>query len=110
MIKNVFAKTLKKLNTNSDGRTDDQMVNTCNSIVNINCEGIVLPSDVDINLWHMNNARYCRELDFCRADYFTRARVSDLIFFKHGGAVSGHCIRYRLPLYLFAPFKVIFFL
>jgi len=70
--------------------------------------GVVLPSDVDFMMTHMNNSRYLREYDFARFDHATRTGIMDEVL-KHGGSfpVSAITIRYRLPAMLFSPYKIV---
>lgn len=58
--------------------------------------GICLTTDVDTLLFHMNNTRYLREVDFARADFYVRARLWSEIK-RRGGSVAQICtnIRYR---------------
>lgn len=58
--------------------------------------GICLTTDVDTLLFHMNNTRYLREVDFARADFYVRTRLWSEIK-KKGGSVAQICtnIRYR---------------
>lgn len=59
--------------------------------------GMCTTQDLDF-VGHMNNARYFRELDFARFDYFLRSGLYNYIF---GGKKKGYCvihsstIRYR---------------
>lgn len=58
--------------------------------------GVCLSTDVDTLLYHMNNARYLRELDFARVDFYERTRLYRTIRAKGGAVVQGACtIRYR---------------
>lgn len=69
------------------------------SIINCiftNVAGVCLSTDVDTLLYHMNNARYLRELDFARVDFYERTRLYRTIRAKGGAVVQGACtIRYR---------------
>ncbi|XP_023158785.1 protein THEM6 isoform X2 [Ceratitis capitata] len=58
--------------------------------------GICLTNDIDWLLYHMNNARYLRELDFARADFYERTDLYRTIKAKGGSVVQGAAtIRYR---------------
>lgn len=63
---------------------------------------ICLTTDVDILLFHMNNARYLREIDFARTDFYNRTNLWNKIREK-GGLVfqGGTNIRYRRFIRLF---------
>lgn len=69
--------------------------------------GVVLPSDADAMLTHMNNSRFLREYDFARFDHGTRTGLIEVVL-KRGGnfPVSAITVRYRLPAMLFSPYKV----
>ena len=41
-------------------------------------DSIVLPSDIDF-LWHMNNAKYHRELDFARFDFLCKTGLGSYV-------------------------------
>jgi acyl-CoA thioesterase FadM len=70
--------------------------------------GIVLPSDADFLLTHMNNSRYLREYDFARFDHATRTGVMEEVLKKGGNfPVSAITIRYRLPTMMFSLYQVI---
>jgi hypothetical protein len=57
---------------------------------------VCLSTDVDTLLYHMNNARYLRELDFARVDFYERTDLYRTIRAKGGAVVQGACtIRYR---------------
>ena len=58
--------------------------------------GICATTDVDTLLYHMNNARYLRELDFARADFYERTSLYREICSQGSGVVQGAAtIRYR---------------
>ncbi|XP_022901728.1 protein THEM6-like [Onthophagus taurus] len=64
--------------------------------------GICVTSDIDTLLFHMNNARYMRELDFARVDFYERTGLYRCIKSKGGGLVMGATtIRYRRFVKLF---------
>ncbi|XP_044728736.1 protein THEM6 [Chrysoperla carnea] len=59
-------------------------------------KGICLTTDIDTLLYHMNNARYLREIDFARVDFYERTKLYQTIRSKGGAIVQGACtIRYR---------------
>lgn len=65
------------------------------------------PTDVDTLLYHMNNARYLRELDFVRADFYERTELYREICSQGSGVVQGATtIRYRRYIKPFRFFKV----
>ena len=68
--------------------------------------GVVLPSDLD-HMFHMNNSRYLREMDFGRVGMVVERGVYAAVV-KCGGTMSlaAHCIRYRRPLTLFQRFTL----
>lgn len=69
--------------------------------------GVCLTSDIDLLLFHMNNARYLRELDFARADFYKRTGLFLKIKSKGGAVVQGAAtIRYRKFIRPFTIFKV----
>lgn len=69
--------------------------------------GICLTNDVDTLLYHMNNARYLRELDFARVDFYERSGLYKAIKAKGGAVVQGACtVRYRRFLRPFSVFKI----
>lgn len=58
--------------------------------------GICTTTDVDVLLNHMNNARYLREIDFARADFYERTNLYREIRSQGSGVVQGAAtIRYR---------------
>ncbi|CAF4923925.1 protein THEM6-like [Pieris napi] len=55
-----------------------------------------LLNDIDTLLYHMNNARYLRELDFARADFYERTGLYANIKAAGGAVLQGAAtIRYR---------------
>jgi len=70
--------------------------------------GICLPSDADFLMTHMNNSRFLREYDFARFDYFERTGLMKAIMSKGGNfPVSAITVRYRQPLWMFSPYKIV---
>ena len=69
-------------------------------------KGIVLPSDLDVNL-HMNNSKYCRECDFGRV-YFYQVSGMRQALSQHKAwiVVNAISVRYRRPLHLFQFFEI----
>lgn len=56
---------------------------------------------------HMNNARYFRELDLARIDFYLRTGLYDVVRKNHGQIVLGAAnIRFRKFIKLFARFKI----
>jgi acyl-CoA thioesterase FadM len=69
--------------------------------------GVCITTDVDTLLYHMNNARYLRELDFARVDFYERSGLYKRIRQKGGAVVQGACtIRYRRFVRPFSVFKI----
>jgi len=69
--------------------------------------GVCITTDVDTLLYHMNNARYLRELDFARVDFYERTGLYKKIRQKGGAVVQGACtIRYRRFVRPFSVFKI----
>jgi acyl-CoA thioesterase FadM len=69
--------------------------------------GVCITTDVDTLLYHMNNARYLRELDFARVDFYERSGLYKRIREKGGAVVQGACtIRYRRFVRPFSIFKI----
>jgi len=64
-------------------------------------------TDVDYLLFHMNNGRYLRELDFARTDFFQRTGLWSEIRGRGGQVyMSASSARYRRFIRLFAAFRV----
>lgn len=69
--------------------------------------GACITTDLDTLLYHMNNARYLRELDFARVDFYERTGLYKRIREKGGAVVQGACtIRYRRFVRPFSVFKI----
>ncbi|XP_063986675.1 protein THEM6 [Diachasmimorpha longicaudata] len=69
--------------------------------------GLCTTTDVDTLLYHMNNARYLRELDFARADFYERTSLYREICSQGKGVVQGAAtIRYRRYLKPFSIYMV----
>lgn len=70
-------------------------------------QGICLTTDVDTFLHHMNNARFIRELDFARADFYERTGLFQCIRNKKGAfALGATTMRYRRFLRLFQRYII----
>ncbi|KAK9876586.1 hypothetical protein WA026_013965 [Henosepilachna vigintioctopunctata] len=69
---------------------------------------ICLTTDIDTLLTHMNNARFLRELDFAKIDFFERSDLFRLIR-KHKGSIclGATTVRYRRYIKLFSLYKII---
>ncbi|XP_059058435.1 protein THEM6-like [Achroia grisella] len=66
-----------------------------------------LLTDIDTLLYHMNNARYLRELDFARADFYERTGLYANIKAAGGAVVQAAAtIRYRRYLKPFTRFTI----
>ena len=65
--------------------------------------------DIDF-FCHMNNAKYFKELDFARFDFYFRSELSDYVEARKEIYVVQHAamIIYRRPLNFLMPFIVIF--
>lgn len=64
-------------------------------------------TDIDTFISHMNNARFIRELDFARVDFYERTGLFKLIKAKGGSlAMGATTIRYRRFIKLFNRFKI----
>ncbi|XP_068906385.1 protein THEM6-like [Tenebrio molitor] len=70
-------------------------------------KGICLTSDIDSMLTHMNNARFLRELDFAKIDFYERTGLYKCIK-KHGGSLvlGASTIRYRRFIKLFNRYLI----
>ncbi|XP_026486339.1 protein THEM6-like [Vanessa tameamea] len=66
-----------------------------------------LLTDIDTLLYHMNNARYLRELDFARADFYERSGLYANIKAAGGSVLqAATTIRYRRYLKPFTKFTI----
>lgn len=64
-------------------------------------------NDIDTLITHMNNARYLRELDFARVDFYERTGLYRNIRAAGGSVVQAACtIRYRRFLKPFTCFSI----
>ncbi|XP_058066650.1 protein THEM6 [Anopheles bellator] len=69
--------------------------------------GLCLTNDIDTLLYHMNNARYLREVDFARVDFYERTTLYRTIRSKGGSVVQGATtIRYRRFIRPFTRFTI----
>uniref|UniRef100_A0A182QE26 Protein THEM6 n=1 Tax=Anopheles farauti TaxID=69004 RepID=A0A182QE26_9DIPT len=69
--------------------------------------GLCLTNDIDTLLYHMNNARYLREIDFARVDFYERTALYRTIRSKGGSVVQGATtIRYRRFIRPFTRFTI----
>lgn len=72
-----------------------------------NFAGICTTNDVDALLYHMNNARYIRELDFARVDFYERTDLYREVCSQGSGVVQGAAtIRYRRFIKPLTIFKI----
>ncbi|GBP86208.1 Protein THEM6 [Eumeta japonica] len=70
-------------------------------------KSMCLLSDIDTLLYHMNNARYLRELDFARADFYERTGLYSGIRVAGGAVVQAAAtIRYRRFLRPFTSYTI----
>ncbi|XP_022182351.1 protein THEM6-like [Myzus persicae] len=66
-----------------------------------------LTTDVDFLLFHMNNSRYLREVDFARTEFYTRTGLWTAIREKGGLPVQGGTsIRYRKFIRTFSLYSI----
>lgn len=69
--------------------------------------GICLTRDVDVMLNHMNNARYLRELDLARIDFYMRTGLYDEATKQKGTIVLVNAnVRFRKFIPVFGRFKI----
>lgn len=72
-----------------------------------NYYGICWTTDIDIWVFHMNNTKYLRELDFAKTDFLVRTKIFQHVRKKNGMIVVGSCsIRYRRFIKVFQIFKI----
>ncbi|KAM7347780.1 protein THEM6 isoform 1-T2 [Cochliomyia hominivorax] len=80
----------------------------CHILESTTVSGICLTNDIDTLLYHMNNARYFRELDFARVDFYERTNLYRTILAKGGSVFQGAAtIRYRRFIRPFHRFNII---
>lgn len=69
--------------------------------------GICLPTDLDILMDHMNNARFIRESDFAKMDFYQRTGLLRKIRSCGGHILLGATtIRYRKLIKLFSTYYI----
>lgn len=69
--------------------------------------GICTTRDVDMILTHMNNARYFREVDLARIDFYIRSRLYEVVKSQKGQILLGAAsVRFRKFIGIFARFKL----
>lgn len=69
--------------------------------------GICTTRDVDMILTHMNNARYLREVDLARVDFYIRSRLYEVVRSQKGQILLGACnVRFRKFIGIFQRFKL----
>ncbi|KAI5701818.1 hypothetical protein M8J75_013694 [Diaphorina citri] len=69
--------------------------------------GICWTTDIDIWVFHMNNAKYLRELDFAKTDFLVRTKIFQHVRKKNGMLLVGSTnIRYRRFIKIFQIFKI----
>ncbi|XP_039499809.1 protein THEM6 [Drosophila santomea] len=80
----------------------------CHILDTTTVNGLCLTNDVDTLLYHMNNARYFRELDFARVDFYERTNLYRTITGMGGSVFQGAAtIRYRRFIRPFHRFNII---
>lgn len=58
-------------------------------------------------LTHMNNARYLREVDMARIDFYIRTKLYDVVRSQKGQILLGACnVRFRRFIGIFQRFKI----
>lgn len=76
-------------------------------IFEIHSIGICTTRDVDMILTHMNNARYFREVDLARIDFYIRSGLYDVVRSQKGQILLGAAsVRFRKFIGIFARFKL----
>ncbi|KAH8387005.1 hypothetical protein KR093_004030 [Drosophila rubida] len=79
----------------------------CHILESTTVNGVCLSNDVDTLLYHMNNARYFRELDFARVDFYERTQLYRTIRRLGGSVFQGAAtIRYRRFIRPFHRFQI----
>ncbi|XP_023166502.1 protein THEM6 [Drosophila hydei] len=79
----------------------------CHILETTSVNGLCLSNDVDTLLYHMNNARYFRELDFARVDFYERTKLYSTIRRLGGSVFQGAAtIRYRRFIRPFHRFTI----
>ncbi|XP_046743224.1 protein THEM6-like [Diprion similis] len=69
--------------------------------------GFCTTNDVDFFMTHMNNARFLRELDFSRIDFYHRTGLYEGVVSRKATVLQGATtVRYRKPLPIFAFYQV----
>lgn len=64
--------------------------------------------DIDFLLTHINNARYLRAMDFGRVSHCLRTGIDKaMVQHKASMLVAASTIRYRKPVYLFMPYRLL---
>ncbi|KYN10022.1 hypothetical protein ALC57_17856 [Trachymyrmex cornetzi] len=85
----------------------DETVIYVHNYLTIFFPGICTTNDVDALLYHMNNARYLRELDFARVDFYERTDLYREVCSQGSGVVQGAAtIRYRRFIKPLTIFKI----
>ncbi|XP_068158323.1 protein THEM6 [Drosophila tropicalis] len=80
----------------------------CHILDSTTVNGLCLSNDVDTLLYHMNNARYFRELDFARVDFYERTKLYRTITGLGGSVFQGAAtIRYRRFIRPFHRFNIV---
>lgn len=69
--------------------------------------GVCFTQDIGINVRHMNNARFVRELDFSRFHFYDRTGLYAEMCRRHTDTVQGATsIRYRRTIPTFTFYKI----
>lgn len=70
--------------------------------------GFCFTQDLDLVLKHMNNARFVRDLDFCRFHFYDRSGLYDQMVKRKTDALQAATnIRYRRVIPLFSFYKIV---
>ncbi|ENN82072.1 protein THEM6 [Dendroctonus ponderosae] len=79
----------------------------CHILDETTIKGVCLSNDVDSLLDHMNNARYVRELDFAKIDFYERTGLYSKLVAKGGSLFAGATtIRYRRFIKIFTKYRI----
>ncbi|XP_066992072.2 protein THEM6 [Anabrus simplex] len=69
--------------------------------------GLCTTQDIDVFLDHMNDARFCREMDFARFSFYDRNGLYAEIRRRKGGVMLGaSTIRFRRSIPIFSLYRV----
>ncbi|XP_048512280.1 protein THEM6-like [Athalia rosae] len=73
----------------------------------INIYGFCTTNDVDLFITHMNNARFIRELDFARFDYYHRTGIYEVVASRGGSSLQvATTVRHRRVMPVFTFYRI----